>query len=56
MDERSKDRALDEFGEKPANEFLTTNQGVRVEDDQNSLKQGAFANGSRSPSGPYSRK
>src|SRR5690348_5508949 len=46
MDERTKasmdgkDRDLDRSRESPEGEFLTTNQGVRVADNQNSLKAG----------------
>src|SRR5690242_21927028 len=46
MDERtkasmdSKDRDLDRSRESPEGEFLTTDQGIRVNDNQNSLKAG----------------
>src|SRR6266581_2223424 len=35
-----KDQDLERSREAPAGEFLTTNQGVRVADNQNSLKAG----------------
>jgi catalase len=36
-----KEHDLDKFREHSAGEYLTTNQGVRINDDQNSLKAGA---------------
>lgn len=41
MDDQSKIRDLDAEREAPDNEALTTNQGIRVADNQNSLKVGA---------------
>ena len=32
--------SLSEHTEQPANSLLTTNQGVKINDDQNSLKAG----------------
>ncbi|MBE0599516.1 MAG: catalase, partial [Desulfuromonadales bacterium] len=40
MDEQNKDRNLEPFREDSAGQKLTTNQGVRVEDNHNSLKAG----------------
>jgi len=37
----AKDNDLAQFREDSAGEYLTTNQGVRINDDQNSLKAGA---------------
>jgi catalase len=37
----AKDNDLTQFREDSAGEYLTTNQGVRINDDQNSLKAGA---------------
>lgn len=37
----AKDKDLAQFREGSAGEYLTTNQGVRINDDQNSLKAGA---------------
>lgn len=39
--ENKKTAALDSAREKSGDQFLTTNQGLRVNDDQNSLKAGA---------------
>ena len=41
VDEQSKARQLAAFSEDPADQFLTTDQGVRVSDTDNSLKAGA---------------
>ncbi len=40
MENNKKVEKLQEHSEDSANEFLTTNQGVRVNDDQNTLKAG----------------
>ena len=37
---KSKDKDLEEFRSDETGAFLTTNQGVKVSDDQNSLKAG----------------
>ncbi len=39
--ENKKTAALDSVREKSVDQFLTTNQGLRINDDQNSLKAGA---------------
>ena len=38
--ETAKTADLSQFQENPAEQFLTTNQGIRINDDQNSLKAG----------------
>ncbi len=40
-DTNEKDQDLVSFREDGADEILTTNQGLRINDDQNSLKAGA---------------
>src|ERR1041385_9465190 len=37
----AKQEALDRFREDPEGQLLTTDQGLRINDDQNSLKAGA---------------
>ena len=39
--ENEKTAALDSAREKSGDHFLTTDQGLRINDDQNSLKAGA---------------
>ncbi len=41
VDENTKDDQLDEFRSNPSEQFLTTNQGVRVHNDDNSLTAGS---------------
>lgn len=39
-DKNDKAKDLAVFQEKPADQYLTTNHGLRVNDDQNTLKEG----------------